>query len=48
MWPKIYVLFIDCSVCHELPDDLEEGAYAVTRYPLKIDKKPPRDEGNPS
>lgn len=36
---------LDCSVCQELPDDLDEAAYAVTRYPLKVDKKPPRDEG---
>ncbi|KAI8639211.1 DNA glycosylase [Parasitella parasitica] len=34
----------NCSACHQLPNDLEEDAYAVTRYPLKIDKKPPRDE----
>ncbi|CAO3613233.1 unnamed protein product [Mucor fragilis] len=34
----------DCSVCQELPNDLNEAAYSVTRYPLKVDKKPPRDE----
>lgn len=36
---------LDCSVCQELSEDLDEAAYAVTRYPLKVDKKPPRDEG---
>lgn len=40
--------FSDCSVCHALSDDLDEAAYAVTRYPLKVDKKPPRDEGKKS
>jgi A/G-specific adenine glycosylase len=38
-------VIIDCSTCHELQSDLSEEAYAVTRYPLKVDKKPPRDEG---
>ncbi|KAI9272287.1 DNA glycosylase [Helicostylum pulchrum] len=34
----------DCSTCHELNSDLVEDNYTVTRYPLKVDKKPPRDE----
>ncbi|KAI9360218.1 NUDIX hydrolase domain-like protein, partial [Pilaira anomala] len=28
----------------ELDSDLVEESYTVTRYPLKVDKKPPRDE----
>lgn len=36
----------ECSICPELQSDLtqNEEAYQVTRYPLKVDKKPPRDE----
>lgn len=41
----LIALQLDCSVCQELPNDLNEAAYSVTRYPLKVDKKPPRDEG---
>ncbi|RCH83381.1 hypothetical protein CU098_004837, partial [Rhizopus stolonifer] len=33
-----------CSVCHEIQSDLSEEEYVVTKYPLKVDKKPPRDE----
>ncbi|KAI8974412.1 DNA glycosylase [Pilobolus umbonatus] len=35
-----------CSTCHELQSDLvqAEETYRVTRYPLKVEKKPPRDE----
>lgn len=32
-------------MCHEIQSDLSEENYEVTRYPLKVDKKPPRDEG---
>ncbi|KAI8373656.1 DNA glycosylase [Choanephora cucurbitarum] len=34
----------ECSTCHEIQSDLSEEDYAVTRYPLKVEKKPPRDE----
>ncbi|KAI7899653.1 DNA glycosylase [Cokeromyces recurvatus] len=34
----------ECSVCHEIQEDISEEDYAVTRYPLKVSKKPPRDE----
>ncbi|KAI8387398.1 DNA glycosylase [Blakeslea trispora] len=34
----------ECSVCHEIQSDLSEEDYTVTRYPLKVEKKPPRDE----
>ncbi|KAG1373750.1 hypothetical protein G6F61_009917 [Rhizopus arrhizus] len=34
----------ECEICDEIQSDLNEDAYAVTRYPLKVEKKPPRDE----
>ncbi|KAI8981886.1 DNA glycosylase [Mycotypha africana] len=33
-----------CSICPEIEIDLGEKEYSVTRYPLKLDKKPARDE----
>ncbi|CAO3669705.1 unnamed protein product [Rhizopus microsporus] len=35
----------ECTICDEIQSDLtEDDAYSVTRYPLKVEKKPPRDE----
>ncbi|KAI9487634.1 MAG: DNA glycosylase [Benjaminiella poitrasii] len=34
----------ECSVCHEIQENISEEDYEVTRYPFKVSKKPPRDE----
>ncbi|KAI8882835.1 DNA glycosylase [Backusella circina FSU 941] len=35
----------ECSTCPEIQSKLTEAeSYAVTRYPLKVEKKPPKDE----
>ncbi|KAG2199098.1 hypothetical protein INT47_005102 [Mucor saturninus] len=34
----------ECSTCHALDTNLVEDDYTVTRYPLKVEKKAPRDE----
>ncbi|CAO3617931.1 unnamed protein product [Mucor hiemalis] len=34
----------ECTTCHEIDSDIVEDGYSVTRYPMKVEKKPPRDE----
>ncbi|KAI8332900.1 DNA glycosylase [Chlamydoabsidia padenii] len=34
----------ECDYCPPITNDLDNDDYAVTRYPVKADKKPPRDE----
>ncbi|ORX59601.1 DNA glycosylase [Hesseltinella vesiculosa] len=34
----------ECEFCPAIDHDLEHEEYAVTRYPVKSEKKPPRDE----
>ncbi|KAI8097144.1 DNA glycosylase [Halteromyces radiatus] len=34
----------DCKYCPAITKDLDHDEYSVTRYPVKADKKPPRDE----
>ncbi|CAO3621501.1 unnamed protein product [Cunninghamella echinulata] len=34
----------ECQYCPVITENLEHENYAVTRYPVKSDKKPPRDE----
>ncbi|ORZ06902.1 DNA glycosylase [Absidia repens] len=35
---------LECEFCPAMTNELDHDDYAVTRYPVKVDKKPPRDE----